>query len=189
MLQAQRRGFSLAELVMVLAMIGVLVLIALPRIDIVGYRVNTAIQLVGTTILTAQRQALTQQHDVIVQFDTVARHLRVHEDRNNNGAMDAGEHSRVVPLGESVVFGIGDGTARGGLTSAITFTRVVNGNLAVVFRRDGSASEGGGVYITSMRAMAAAGNFPQHSRLAVVERSTGRTTAYQFLDGNWRKVF
>lgn len=189
MLQSRRQGFTLAELAMVVAMIGILVLIALPRIDMVGYRANSAIQLLGTTILTAQRQALTQQHDVIVQFDTARRHVRVHEDRNNNGTVDTGEHSRVVPLGESIVFGIGDASARGTLTSAITFTRQVGGNPAVIFRRDGSASEAGGVYVTSTRGMEGSGRFPQHSRLVVVERSTGRATAYQFLNSAWKKVF
>ncbi|MBX3132239.1 MAG: prepilin-type N-terminal cleavage/methylation domain-containing protein [Gemmatimonadaceae bacterium] len=189
MLQSRRHGFTLAELAMVLVMVGVLVMIALPRIDIAGARVNTAIQLVGTTVLTAQRQALTQQHDVIVTFDTTARHVRVHEDRNNNGSIDVGEHTRVVPLGESVVFGIGNAPPRGSLTSAITFTRVVNGSAAVVFRRDGSASEAGGVYLTSSRAMTPGGNFPQHSRLVVVERSTGRASAYSYAIGSWNKIF
>lgn len=189
MIRSQRAGFTLAELAMVLAMIGVLALFALPRIDIAGSRVASAIQVVGTTVLTAQRQSLTQQHDVIITFNATARHLRVHEDRNNNGAVDAGEHSRVVPLGDGVVFGLGSAAAFGTFSSAVSFNKEVGGLPAIVFRRDGSASEAGAVYITSAQAATPGASLPQHSRVVVVERSTGRATAYQYLNGSWKKVF
>lgn len=184
----RRTGFTLIELVMVMAMIGIMVGIAAPRIDIAGYRVSSAHQVLGTTILTAQRQALTQQHDIVVRFDTATRSLVVHQDRDNDAAVDVGEHVRRVPLGESVVFGLGDAPARDALSTAISFTQRVDGDPALTFHRDGSASEGGGFYVTSNKA-AGDGNFPQHSRLVIVERSTGRATAYRYLGSTWRKAF
>lgn len=183
-----RAGFTLIELVMVMVLIGLMVAISAPRIDIMGYRVNSAIQVLGTTVLTAQRQALTQQHDVIVRIDTLNRRLRVHQDRDNDGLVDAGEQLRAVPLGESIVFGLGDAPARGSLTAAVNFTGTSNGDPAVTFHRDGSASEAGGFYVTSTRA-AGAGDFPEHSRLVVVERATGRSASYRYLGGQWRKVY
>lgn len=182
-------AFTLIELLVVVAMIGLLVLIAAPQIDLMRYRANTAVQVLGTTVLTAQRQALTQQHDVVVRFDTLTRRLRVHQDRNNNGAVDTGEHVRAVPLGESIEFGRGDAPQWGGLSSAVTFTRTLNSEPALIFRRDGSASEAGGFYVTTRRGAAGSGDFADDSRLVVVERSTGRATAYRYLDGQWRKVF
>jgi prepilin-type N-terminal cleavage/methylation domain-containing protein len=183
-----RGGFTLIELVMVLAMIGLIAGIAAPRIDISGYRANTAIQVLGTTVLTAQRQALTQQHDVIVRFDTTNRRLRVHADRNNNGGVDTGEQIRSVPLGDNIVFGRGDAPARGTLSLPISFTQRISGDRSVTFHRDGSASEGGGFYVTTARA-AGAGSFPDHTRLVIVERATGRATSYRYFNGTWRKVF
>lgn len=183
-----RPAFTLIELVMVMVLIGLMVAISAPRIDIMGYRVNTAIQVLGTTVLTAQRQALTQQHNVIVRFDTLNLRLRIHQDRNNDGVVDAGEQLRSVPLGESIVFGLGDAPARGSLTTPISFTRISNGDQAVTFHRDGSATEAGGFYVTSARA-AGVGDFPEHSRLVVVERATGRSESFRYLGGQWRKVY
>lgn len=182
-----RPAFTLIELVMVMVLIGLMVAISAPRIDIMGYRANTAIQMVGTTVLTAQRQALTQQHNVIVRFDTANLRLRVHQDRDNDGVVDAGEQVRAVPLGESIVFGRGDAPARGGLTQAVSFVRTSNGDQAVTFHRDGSASEAGGFYMTTMRA-AGDGVYPEHSRLVVIERATGRSSSFRYLGGQWRKV-
>lgn len=187
-MRGRRSGFTLIELVMVMAMIGIMVAIAAPRIDIAGYRVNSALQVFGTTILTAQRQALTQQHDIIVQFDTASRSLVLHQDRDNDGVVDVGEPTRRVNMGESVVFGLGDAPARGNLSDPITFTRRIDGLRALIFHRDGSASEGGGFYLTTDKA-AGASNLPQHSRLVLVERATGRATAYRYLGSSWRKSF
>jgi prepilin-type N-terminal cleavage/methylation domain-containing protein len=187
--KSHRAGFTIVELAIVVTIIGVLATIALPRIDVTGGRANATIHVIGTTLLAAQRQALTQQHDVIVGFHAQERYLRVHEDRNNNGIADVGEHTRVVPLGESIVFGLGDALPREQLTEAITFTKRVAGIPAVVFRRDGSSSEGGGIYVTSTKAGTGNGGYPHHTRHVVIERSTGRTTAYRFLNGTWRKVF
>lgn len=183
-----RPGFTLIELVMVLAMVGLMVAITAPRIDISTYRANTAIQVLGTTVLTAQRQALTQQHDVIVRFDTVNLRLRIHADKNNNETVDTGEQIRAVPLGENIVFGRGDAPARGALTDAISFTQMISGERSLTFHRDGSASQAGGFYVTTARA-AGDGNYPEHTRLVVVERSTGRAASYRYLSGEWRKVF
>lgn len=188
MARAPRPAFTLIELVMVMVLIGLMVAIAAPRIDIMGYRANTAIQVLGTTVLTAQRQALTQQHNVILQFDTVNARLRLHQDRNNNGTVDSGEQLRAIPLGESIVFGLGDAPARGALSAPVNFTATSGGNLAVTFHRDGSASEAGGFYVTTIRAAAAGSSFPEHTRLVVVERATGRASSYRYLANSWRKV-
>ncbi len=186
-----RWGFTIVELMIVVAVLGLLMMIALPRIDIQRYRVRGAVQALGTTMLTAQRQAVTEQHDVIVYFDTTGQLLRVHSDRNNNGVIDAGEHTRPVRLGEGIVFGRGPAAAMAAAGSnTVNVTKTLGGVQALVFHRDGSASEAASFYITSVTAQR--GNVrPQDARALLVERATGRSQWWRFTGagGTWVKVF
>lgn len=182
-------GFALVELLIVLVIIGLVATFAAPRIDITRFRVNSAVQALGTTILTAQRQAVTRQHDVIVLFDTAAKLLRIHEDRNNNGAEDTGEHVRPVSLGEEIVFGRGPAPAMSPLgTGAVSIAKVIGGEPALVFHRDGSASEVGGFYVTSLRAQRDSIR-PQDARAVTVERATGRASWFRYTGTAWVKLF
>src|SRR5690606_22100764 len=110
------------------------------RIDIARIQVNSAMQTVGMALLAAQRDAVAKQHDVLVLFDTTAHHLRIVNDANNNGVIDAGERVRVLPLDDRVRFGRGGATARAFGGAAVNFARLVDGSPAVVFHRNGSAS-------------------------------------------------
>lgn len=142
------------------AMIGILTTIAIPRIDYPHFRVDAAIQSVGTTLLAAPREAVAGQHDVIAQFDAPNRRLRLIWDINNNGLPDPGERTRVIVLEDQVVFGRGRATARGFGAAPINFARTVEGVPAVILHRNGSASEAGGLYLTSVRALSE----PTHAR-------------------------
>lgn len=182
------RGFTIIELVVVMTLIGLIVAIAAPRVDVAQFRVNAAMQVVGTTILTAQRQAVTQQHNVIVYFDTANRRLQVHEDRDNDAVKDATEHVRSVPIGEGIVFGRGAAPALPMGSGPVVITRVIGGIQALVFHRDGSASEVGGFYVTSDRAQRD-NNRPQDARAVRVERATGRASWFRYRGSAWIKVF
>ncbi len=179
-----RKGFTVIELVMVVTIVGLLVLIVAPKIDVAGMRLNAAGQAVGATLLAVQRQAITQQHDIIVQFDATQQLMRIHEDRNNDGLVDAGERVRGVSLGEHVIYGLGGATARPMGPGPINFTKVVRGLPAVVFHRDGSASEAGGFYLTY-----ATGTHAKDTRAIELERATGRALWFRYLPPNWKKVF
>lgn len=184
-----RDGFTLVELIVVLFILGLAATFAAPRIDITKFRVNSAVQSLGTTMLAAQRQAVTQQHDIVVLFDTTAHLLRIHEDRNNDGAVGTGEHVRPVTLGEQLVFGRGPALAMSGLgSSAVTFAKRVGGKPAVVFHRDGSASEVGGFYLTSLRAKR--DNIrPEDARAVSLARATGRASWFRYRSDGWVKLF
>lgn len=185
-----RRGFTVVELMIVVAVLGILVAVALPRIDVQRFRVNGAVQAIGTTMLTAQRQAVTEQHDMIVYFDTVGQLLRVHSDRNNNGTIDTGEPMRPVRLGEGIVFGRGGAATMAGAGSGnVNITKALSGFQAVVFHRDGSASEAASFYITTVTASRGT-NRPQDARALLVERATGRSQWWRYASGGtWTKVF
>ncbi len=183
-----RIGFTLIELVIVMAMVGLIVMFAAPRIDLTTMRIDGAVQVLGTTVLTAQRQAITRQHDIIVLFDEANRRLRIHEDRDNDGVVDAGEHVRAVNLGDNVVFGRGAAPAMPFGGAAIAVTKMIGSEPALVFHRDGSASEAGGFYITSMPA-ARDNNRPTDARAVSVERSTGRASWFRYRSDGWIKLF
>lgn len=181
------RGVTLIELLTVVVIIGILAAIAIPRVDVTRYRVNTAMQAAGLTLLAAQREAVTRQYDVIVRFDAAESTIRVHHDANNDGAVDAGERVRGRPLGDNVVFGLAAAPAYAIGPNAVTFTRTSAGVPAVTFHRNGSASEYGGVYITSRRAVLS--GRANETRVLEVERATGRTTWYRYNGSAWIRGF
>ncbi len=181
-------GFTLIEMLIVLVVIGLVVGIAAPKIDVTKFRVESAMQGVGTTLLAVERQAITQQHDVIVMFDVTNNLIRIHDDANNNGIVDPGERVRGMPLGEGIVFGRAGVTPRPMGTAAVNFTKVVNGLPAVVFHRDGSASEAGGFYLTSIRA-ATSGTHLDDTRAVELERATGRASWFKYGAAGWQRAF
>jgi prepilin-type N-terminal cleavage/methylation domain-containing protein len=183
-----RSGFTITEVVTVLVVIGVLAAITFPKIDIARYQAETAMQGVGTTLLAAQRLAVTRQHDVIVKLDAAGLALVIHEDGNNDRSLDGGERERRVPFGDQVVFGRGSAPPHPLGGDVIAFTKQVAGMQAVTFHRNGSASEAGGFYLTTRRE-AAYGGHSDDTRLVWVDRATGRTSWYRYLDSVWRRGF
>jgi hypothetical protein len=171
-----------------MVILGLVVAFAAPKIDMTRYRVESSMQGIGMTMLAAERQAITQQHDVILLFDVPNNKIRIHDDANNNGVIDAGERVRGVPLGDGIVFGRATAPARPMGPGPVTFTKVINGFPALVFHRDGSASEAGGFYLTSVRA-ATSGAHLEDSRSIELERATGRASWYKYGAPVWRRAF
>lgn len=183
-----RRGFTLIEIMLVLTIVGLLAAFAAPKIDLTTMRTNGAVQVLGTSVLTAQRQAVTRQHDIIVYFDVAGRRIRIHEDRDNDTVIDVGEHTRVVNLGDDLVYGRGPAPAMPMGVGPVTITKTLNGMPALVFHRDGSASEAGGFYVTSLRS-ARDNTRPTDARAVTVERATGRASWFRYRTTGWTKLF
>ena len=186
-----RQGFTFIEMLIVVIILGMVAAFVGPRIDVTRFQVESSMQGVGLILLAVERQSITQQHNIIVQFDQARQSLRIHEDRNNNGLQDGGERVRGVPLGEQIVFGRGAASAMPIGPGPITFTKMIGGYPAVVFHRDGSASEAAGFYLTSLRAAKYAGGYAQDSRAILLERATGRASWYRYNQSasKWVKGF
>ncbi len=184
----RRAAFTLIELLMVVVILGIVVKYAAPKIDPTRFRVNGAVQMLGTTILAAQREAVTEQHDVIVLFDSSSNRLRIHSDRDNDAIIDAGEHVRFVPLGEAIVFGRGPAPAMAFGSSSIVIVKRISSRPALVFHRDGSASEVGGFYVTSVQAQRSNVRATD-ARAVSVERATGRASWFRYGANGWVKLF
>jgi len=184
----RRAGFTLLELVVVMVLMGVVASIALPRIDVARFRVNSAFREIGMTLLAAQRAAVLKQHSVVVAIDSARGLLRVHEDRNNNGVIESGEPLRFVRFEEGVVFGRGPAPARPMGEGAIMLTKTQGTLPAITFHRSGSAGETGGFYITSGRALHDA-RHAEDAKAFEIQKATGRTVFYQYAGGSWRRTF
>ena len=182
-----RAGVTLIEIVMVLALVGIVAAIALPRIDVEHYRIDGAARAVGTTLLMAQRSAVTSQHDVVVTFDVTHNALRIHDDLDNDHTVNGTERVRQQPLGDLIVYGRASAPAMPIGAGPVTFTKQVSGVPAVVFHRDGSASEAGGFYLTSRRSLNS--THPEDARAIQVERGTGRVSWYRYRSNTWQRGF
>jgi prepilin-type N-terminal cleavage/methylation domain-containing protein len=178
-----RPAFSLTEMLVVLALIGIVAGWALPRVDVAKFRADAAARVVRGTLQQAQRLAILRQYDISVGFDTTARRLRIHEDVNNDGIQDPGERVMWRPIEEGVAFAKPPVGVNG--TSA---TSLVGSNLraigdlpTIIFRRDGSASTDLEVYLLG------AVDHPTSFRAVTVIQSTGRADPYRYRGSAWAK--
>ena len=98
------RGFTLIEIVMVLVITGLMLSLALPRVNLAGYRADAGMQGVRSLLMLAQRTSLERQYDVVVMFDTTKQRITILEDANDNATIDPGEHIRRQALQETMRF-------------------------------------------------------------------------------------
>lgn len=179
------RGFSLIEMLFVVTLIGILVGLSVPRFPVAAMRADAGVRTLRATLQRAQRSAVTRQMDVVVGVDAAGSRLVVHEDVNRDGAVDAGEPMRSVPLAETAQLAA---PPRDGIFGAVSHG-VVGTNLrtrhnlqTVTFRRDGTASSDLELYVT------ASGGREQGWRAVVVASSTGRVEGWRLVGSNWARM-
>jgi Tfp pilus assembly protein FimT len=181
---------TLVEMLVVIGLIGLMTAIIAPRIDFEHYQIDGGMQAVSTTLMAAQRAAVAKQHNVAVMFDTTNSSLRILYDENNNNAIDASERIRVLQLDSHVRFGQASAPALpqlGGRT--VASFRLINGLPSIVFHRNGSASEAGGLYLTSVRAAAGLATHQRDTRALELYRATGRPEWWRYNGTDWTRGF
>jgi Tfp pilus assembly protein FimT len=168
----------------VVVIMGMLLSLALPRSGIASYQANSGARVVATVLSYAQRLAISQQSDIRVGFDVPNRRLRLHEDRNNDNVIDANERVVFTNLPEGVTFGRGTAPARPLGGAVVTFSKTQGALPVLIFRRDGTASESGVVYLTTIAGL----SIDRTSDVRAVEVSAGpgRSTWTSFATGIWK---
>jgi prepilin-type N-terminal cleavage/methylation domain-containing protein len=186
---ASRSGFTLVEVVVVVVMAAIVAGIAVPVVNIARYRTDSSVLELFSTLQASQRMAVLRGHTINIALDLEGDRYRIHNDENNDGIIDQGESIRWVPLGEGVTFGRGGATPLEGSSDqegAHTFTRTQGDFPAFAFRRNGSGTEEGVLYITSGRS-ASSGAFPEETRAVAVSRATGRVSCFRNGSDGWRE--
>jgi len=171
-----RSGFSMVELIIVLVMMAVIAAMAIPKLNLSQYRADAGAQQVRSVFQTAQRTSFTRQYDVIVSVDTAQFELRIAEDRNNDGVIQATEWKFWRPTGEGNQFAIPPkGLNASTVTSSVIGAqlKIVNGLKSVIFHRDGSTSTDVEIYVQSEY------KGRTDYRAISVTRATGRTELYR----------
>ena len=181
-----RAGFHIVELVVVMTVMGILLTIVIPSIDVARFQLDASVQVVASAVAAARGQSILRQHDFVLIFDEDEDRFFVLKDVNNNRTSDAGEDRRMVQLSDGVKFDRGGATPLLGLNGPISFTKLVDQLPALTFHRNGAASEEGVIYLTSVRA-ARAGNNAQDTRALRIERATGRVRCFTFRTSAWQE--
>jgi type II secretory pathway pseudopilin PulG len=182
----------MVEMLIVIVIIGILALIALPRINLSRLRSKAAIQTLGTTMIALQREAIGKQHNIVVMIDVPARALRVLYDSTNDVRINNNERVRAIPAGEEIVFGRPPGVparAFGGNPVNFTATELSTGLPAIILYRNGSAREFGGMYLSTVKAMGGVVGHENETWAMEMIRATGRAEWLRWNGTAWVRGF
>jgi len=178
----RKLGFSVIELLIVCAIVGIFATIAYPRVNFTQFQVDSGARTIRVALQNAERLAVTRQYDVVVSFDVNRKRVRVLEDGNNNDVVDNGERVTYAALEDGVHFKVPPAGLSGPVASAVVGSnlKTVDGMPTIIFRRDGAASSDLEVYLASSKELA------NDWRAIQVVQSTGRTDWFRYLSGLWK---
>lgn len=170
---------------MVLIIIGIMAATVMPKIRLDNTAVDTAVRSVNMSLMVAQREAVSRQHNVLLVIDTAHHTARTIWDANNNGLEDSGERTRPAPIPENVVVGRPSGVPAMGGTIEEAAEIVETGDPTIVMLRSGAANRARVIYFTSKRAIA--GGDDKETRALTISRATGRPSWYVWSTSGWRR--
>ena len=179
-----RRGFSLIELLVAIAIMAVISAIAIPRINTQQFKQDSAARVTRSALQIAGRLAVGKQFDVIVSFDLSRSMIRILEDRDNDGAADANERVQWRALEDGAVFETPTSGLAGAVTSPVAGSNLVtiDGMPSLIFRRNGAASSDLELYIGAGRSKSG------DQRAITVLQSTGRASWYRYAANGWKEA-
>lgn len=177
-----RRGFTLVEVLLVLAIVGIIITIAAPALSPDRWRSDGAVQSVAIAMNAAQRTAVLRQHDVVMTFDLNGDVIQVHHDTNNDGTVDSGENTRLIDMPETIGFANSGADQLPQGSGPISWASGSD-DPTLTFYRNGSTSTEGVVYLSPVRGRKA--SVAKSARAVTVERATGVVRCWSFRNGSW----
>ena len=180
MRMSRRCGFSMIEMLTTLIIMGIVALMAIPKLDLSHMKSDAALRQVMTFFVQAQRTALSKQYNVIVSIDAPGQRLRFIEDRNNSSTFDTGDRMYWMALEPGTKF-VASPTPLDGMGGTVTFLRpkTVDGFPSVIFKRNGASSSDGVIFFSAKPTDVGS------LRAIVVTQSTGRTDPFKYTGSSW----
>jgi prepilin-type N-terminal cleavage/methylation domain-containing protein len=181
-----RRGWTMIEMSIVLAVIVILLAIAAPNIDFAKFRMDGNMRALQNQLIANQLQSVQRQMPIIVTVVYDQGHLTITEDKNANGVADPEEYTYNRTLAEGAQFiippvTIDSATAYYATGPGLTYLNQTYMYPTVTFYPNGSTSGNVVVYIGS-----SSGRLTDMRALAI----TGSTSKVRFYrmasDGTWR---
>lgn len=181
---SQRTGYTLIELIITVAVIGIVTAMAIPRIRLSSYRADSAMRTVQVVLQQAQRRAVTRQSEVMVSFDTARGRIRTVFDANGNHIADPGEEFHWRPLEDGNRFAVPPGGVQttGGAPVVGGSLSSRDGYPTIFYHRDGAASSELEVFICSSL------QEKRDFRALHLRQATGRIQLYRYTGTTWLGV-
>lgn len=180
-----RRGFTLIEILMVMALIGIFAGWAITRVSSSRYRMDANIRLLQNAMLGAQQTAITRNVPVQLMFDASSdstMRIRVLLDADDDGQVSMNEVVSYRPLTGARF--LSPATTIDGATAAYaTGPGLVSGRPALMqaLRIAPNGTLGGDVVVY----IGSAANRPEDFRALAVTGATGRTAHWSYSSGSW----
>lgn len=156
-------GFSLIELVMVVAVVGIMTAAAVPQMIVQRrlLRSNAVVREIATQMRYARQLAMSQQQAVTFQYDNVTKEMKIIDHNNNSldfrsgtavlvsngGQLNTGAPAKVVStvslaqggvVASEIEYGIPATLPTGALGDGIAMTALYQDKFTVTFQSDGS---------------------------------------------------
>jgi len=170
---------------MVISIVGIMAALVLPKVRIDNSQVDTAARTLGMSLMVAQREAASRQHNVLLVFDTSAHTITTAWDVNNNLAIDPTEKTRPFLLPERVVLGRPSSVPALGTATASVPVMLTSGTRPMlVVQRNGSVDRSVTLYLSTRSTMA--GGLNTDVRAVMIARATARPEWYAWTGSSWR---
>ena len=164
-----------------LTLIAIMAAMALPRLSFLRYRQDANGLLVQRTLISAQQTSVKKNTNVLFVVDYAGSRMRVAQDTNANGAVDAAEPTQWWKLSEGATFAIPTTTVDGAIAYYATGPGITTtaAGPTITFRPDGSASGDAYIYVGVPSGRSDA------QRAIEMAGATGRTRLYRRKGGIW----